>query len=426
MAGFLIKSAICGLFSYFYAMIYLKRHITIAITYFFLVALLGIFLRLFFVTSIPANFRYIVHAHSHIALLGWVYIGIITLFYRLYFSEIPFSKTYRRIFLFTNITLLGMLFTFPFQGYALFSIIFSTLFLLASYWLAWFFIRKIPVQYKHSFSWKCIKASLVYLIISSIGPWAIGGVMATLGNTSIWYKLSIYFYLHFQYNGWFILALVGIMLGIMEKKNINIDKKLFRRFFLLINGGIILSLFLSALWVEPPAIFFWLAAAGAVLQAAAFFKFFQIIRNVWRDLKRTFSPFVLFLLKVSGAIVLVKVIMQLLTATPYFAELSFLYTDFVIGYLHMVFLGVVTVSLFAFLSYFRLMKISRPIFFIYFAGFLFSELLIFYKGTAVWLGLPLFTAYFKVLLGISTLMPIAIGLMLIKNLKFSLRKRSQR
>ena len=103
--------------------------------------------------------------------------------------------------------------------------------------------------------------------------------MATLGNTSIWYKLSIYLYLHFQYNAWFILTLIGILFFILEKHKIQVDKKQFKSFFLLINVGLILSLFLSALWVEPPLIIYLLAAAGAIFQFWAFYKLFLILKK---------------------------------------------------------------------------------------------------------------------------------------------------
>ncbi len=397
-------------------MIQLKRHTNVALAYFLLVGALGILLRLFYVTPIPANYRYVVHAHSHIALLGWVYIGLATLIYRIYFTEAKKTKLYLRIFWFTNITILGMLFTFPFQGYALFSITFSTLFLIASYFFAWFVLKHIPKQFKETCSFKCIKASLWYLLISSIGPWAIGGVMATLGNTSIWYKLSIYFYLHFQYNGWFILALTGILFFILEKNGLTPKKKDFKSFSILLNGGIILSFFLSVLWVDPPVIFYILAAAGAILQTVAFYKLFLILKKSWNGLKKLISPFLNFLFQLAGVFLAVKVLLQLMTAIPYFADLSALYTDFVIGYLHWTFLGVISISLFAFFQYFGFLKIRKSIFGIYLAGFILSEILIFYKGTSVWLGLPFFTEYFPILVAVSALIPVAVGIMLFRNL----------
>ncbi|HET8887194.1 MAG TPA: hypothetical protein VFM70_12665 [Salinimicrobium sp.] len=396
----------------------LKKHVNIALSFFLAAALLGIFLRLFFVISIPANFRYVVHAHSHVALLGWVYLALLSIIYKMYFLNSEKQKRYLYIFWFTFITLIGMLFTFPFTGYALFSIIFSSLFLIASYFMAWFVFKNIPQQFKKTNSYTCIKAALWYLIISSIGPWAIGGVMATLGNTSIWYKLSIYFYLHFQYNAWFILALIGILFFIFEKFQIEIGRKQFKSFFLLLNLGLIFSLFLSALWVENVPVFIYiLAGIGGILQFAAFIQFFSILKKAWKRFAVHLSGFIQSIFKILIVFLFIKVGMQLLTAVPFFANLAALYTDFVIGYLHFTFLGLVSISLFVFLDHFKLLKLPKWVFSIYFCGFIISEILIFYKGTAYWLGWSIFDEYFKTLVVISGLMPIAIGILLFLNLK---------
>jgi len=398
-------------------MINLKRHTNIALGYFLLVGLLGILLRLFFVTPIAANYRWVVHTHSHIALLGWVYIALTTLIYKLYFTEANKGNLYRRIFWFSNVTILGMLVTFPFQGYALFSIIFSSLFLVSSYFFAWFVLKHTPSVYRETYSFKCIKAALWYMIFSSIGPWSLGAIMVTLGKTSMWYKMAIYYYLHFQYNAWFILVLLGILFFLLDKAKLSPEKKEFRSFFLLINSGIILSFFLSVLWVEPHAIFYILAAAGAVLQVMAFYKLYLMLKKVWQKFKISSSAFVGFLLKISGVLMIGKILMQLLTAIPYFADLSFLYTDFVIGYLHWVFLGIVSIAIFAFFQHFKLMKLPKPIFSLYFTGFVLSEALIFYKGASMWLGLPFFSEYFPLLVLVSSLILISVGILLVKNIR---------
>lgn len=397
-------------------MINLKKHIQVALGYFFLAALLGVFLRLFFVTSIPANFRYLVHAHSHIALLGWVYLALSTLIYKIFLQKAGKEKTYRRIFWFTQITLLGMLFTFPFTGYSALSITFSTLFLFASYLFTWFVLKKTPEKHKKTHSYKCIKAALWYLVFSSIGPWALGGIMATLGKASIWYKMAIYFYLHFQYNAWFILALCGILFYFLEKKGFSIDKKDFSRFFYLLNISIVLTFFLSVLWVEPHWKYYMLAALGAILQLMAFLEFFKIVNRIWKNGRFSLSPFNLFILKVAAGMLVVKIVLQLFSAHPYFAELAFTHTDFVIGYLHWVFLGLVTLALLGFLKMAGLLAVSKPALIIYLTGFILSEALIFYKGISIWLGLPFFIEYFRILFVISCLLPLSVGIILFRNL----------
>src|SRR5690554_6374643 len=187
-------------------MIKFKKHTQVALYFFLAAAILGLLLRYFAVSSIDFEYRYVVHAHSHVALLGWIYIAFITLIgYYFLKKSIP-KKTYHKIYGFTVITVIGMLASFPFQAYALFSIIFSTLFLIASYFYAWAYFQYKPEDITSSPVSKTIKFAIIYMLVSSVGPWAIGGVMATLGPESFWYRTSIYFYLHFQYNAWMILG----------------------------------------------------------------------------------------------------------------------------------------------------------------------------------------------------------------------------
>lgn len=395
----------------------LKKHIAIALSYFLVVALLGLLLRFFFITSIPLNYKFILHAHSHTALLGWIYLGLTTLIYKLFLSEAQKPKLYKRIFLFTNICILGMLFSFPFQGYALFSIIFSTLFLFASYWFSWFAIKHIPAHFKSRFSWKLIKTSLWYLVISSIGPWCIGGVMTTLGPESIWYKTSIYFYLHFQYNGWFIIALLGVLFYILEEKGIKFNPQKLKSFYLLLNFGVLFSLFLSVLWFVPPKVFYVLGLMGAVAQVLAFYELYLLLKNHFSVIKKSFNPGAFLLLKIAGSLMVLKIVMQVFSAFPYFANLAFQLKDFVIGYLHLVFLGIVITTMLAFLHYFKLIKLPKTFIQIYIFAFVTTELLIFYKPMALWIGLPFFQNYYLLLTILSCAFPIAVGIIFFKNIK---------
>lgn len=393
----------------------LKKHIGIALAYFLAVALMGILLRLYFVVSLPFNFKFLLHAHSHTALLGWIYLGLTTLIYKIFLSEAQKLKLYKRIFIFTNVCIVGMMVTFPFQGYAFFSIIFSTLFLFASYWFSWFAMKHIPQHFKTRFSWKLIKASLWYLVFSSIGPWTIGGVMATLGPESIWYKTSIYFYLHFQYNVWFILALLGVLFYIFEEKGIQFNPQKLKSFFLLLNFGVLFTVFLSVLWFVPPTVFYVLGLIGAVAQCLAFFELFFLLKNHFPVLKNVFTPRAFFLLKIAGGLVLVKLLMQLFSAFPYIANLAFLLKDFVIGYLHLVFLGIVITTMLAFLQYFKLIQLPKSFITIFLVAFVTTEFLIFYKAFAIWLGLPFFQDYYICLAVLSCLFPVAVGILCYKN-----------
>ncbi|MBK5212400.1 MAG: hypothetical protein JJE55_01915 [Flavobacteriaceae bacterium] len=395
----------------------LRRHIGVAVAYFLIVAMMGILLRFYFVIDLPFNYKFLLHAHSHTALLGWIYLGLTTLIYRIFLSETQKQKLYKRIFVFTNVCILGMLVTFPFQGYALFSIIFSTLFLFASYWFAWFAMKYIPEHFKARFSWRLIKTALWYLVVSSIGPWTIGGVMATLGPESIWYKTSIYFYLHFQYNGWFILALLGVLFYILEERGVVFNPQKLKSFFLLLNFGVLFTVFLSVLWFVPPTVFYLFGLAGAVAQLLAFYELYLLLKEHFPLLKRLFIPCAFFLLKIAGSLMVLKLLMQLFSAFPYIANLAIQFKDFVIGYLHLVFLGIVITTLLAFLKYFELLRLPKSFVYLFIFSFVTTELLIFYKAVALWTGLPFFQDYFICLAVLSCLFPIAVGILFFKNLK---------
>lgn len=389
-------------------MVYLKKHIHIALGYFLIIALLGLLLRLFTIIEVPANYRYIVHTHSHIALLGWVYTALTTIIYTIYLTKKTISKIYKIIFWSTQVTIIGMLITFPFIGYALFSIIFSTLFLLASYWFVWFFITQTTEEQKSRISYTYIRTALYYMILSSIGPWALGIIMNTLGSTSIWYKIAIYFYLHFQYNGWYIVALFGVFFYMLEKNNILISKTKSKTLYLTLQIGILLSFFLSVLWTEPHPVFYILGGIGALFQIVAYYILVKISIENRSLLYQHFTSLERMLLKIALVLLGLKIVLQVISAIPYFSQLAYSILDFVIGYLHLTFLGVVSLCIFAFLSHLQLLRLSKFSVVVFLIGFFGSELLIIYKGLVTWLQLPLFSYYFTFLAVISGLMAIAI------------------
>ncbi|WKD86579.1 hypothetical protein KCTC32516_01955 [Polaribacter huanghezhanensis] len=389
-----------------------KRYSKIAIIYLFIAAALGITLRLFSVLKINATYKYIIHTHSHIALLGWVYVALITIIYHFGIDKEQ-KRKFSLIFWSTQITIVGMLFTFPFVGYALYSIIFSTLFLICTYWFYYFFKKNHILDIK-SVSYKFIATSLLLMTISTIGPWAIGIIMNTLGPTSSWYKNAIYFYLHFQYNGWFIFCLIGIFYFLLEKSEIAFSKKLANQFYKLMLVSCILTLCLSFLWNNPPSIIYATAQLGAILQLIALGLFYKQVQAIKSKFKVLLKPLFYALLRFVFFLFLIKISLQALTSIPYFSELTTYVLDFVIGYLHLTFLGVVTLSTFVFLHYFKLINLPKIWIRIYILGFISSEVLIIYKGFSVWKQVYLIDHYFTYLVICSALMPIGILGILLK------------
>ncbi|HZH86177.1 MAG TPA: hypothetical protein VFD77_02595 [Brumimicrobium sp.] len=394
-------------------MIHFKKHALIALIFFLAAAVLGLLLRYFAVSSIDFEYRYVVHAHSHVALLGWVYFALITLIsYYFLKTSIP-KKIYQRIFWFTLITVIGMLASFPFTGYALFSIIFSTLFLVASYFYVWAFFKYIPKSQRNSPAYKTIKYAVIYMLISSIGPWTIGGVMATLGPESYWYRTSIYFYLHFQYNAWMILGVIGILLKILENQDIRIDKTLFKRFIITFHIGVILTFFLSILFTEPHILAYALSIIGALIQLFAFLFLYKFIRINYMNIGLIFGKIGWQLIRWTFLLLLIKMLMQLLGSFQYTADLVSNNTYLTIGFLHWVFLGVVTMGLLALLEKAQLIRLNPLSIQLYVLGFILTELVIFYKPAEIILNFPLLPNYNWLLFVASLIMVIGITSILI-------------
>ncbi len=393
---------------------FLRKHAQFALSYFLIAALLGLFLRAYQWYPMPFTYKFVIHAHSHIALLGWVYLALTTLIYTVFLKDAGVRKYYSFIFLATQVCMLGMLFTFPFQGYGLYSIIFSTLFLFASYSFTWFFIKHSPRKFKAFYSYRLLRASLGYMVLSSLGPWALGGIMNTLGPTSDWYHIAIYFYLHFQYNGWMLLALLGLLFYVAEQGKLNIPANRFRRFFLLLNTSILLSFLLSVLWMQPGWFIYLVAGIGAGLQCLAYIMCGRLFFRQWVDFRRKFSRTNCRLIILTGLLLAVKVLLQLLSVSPVFAGLAARIPDFIIGYLHWTFLGVISLWLFVLLNHFKLLRLPIGALGLYLTGFFTTEILIFYKGIAAWTGLRIFDGYFETLALMSLLFPIALTLWMIK------------
>lgn len=394
----------------------LKKQTNIALSFFLIAALIGLFLRFLFIADVEVDFKYFLHAHSHVALMGWVYLAMLVLMRFCFFDLRKNKKHYKSIYVFTLMTVLGMLLSFPFQGYAAVSITFSTLFLFASYWFYWFFIKYTSKDKKQLQSYRILKYALIYMLISSIGPWAVGGVMATLGSGSVWYRIAIYFYLHFQYNAWIILGLIGIFVYILENKGVLIEKKSIKVFLMYFNSGLILTFFLSILFIEPHGIFYVISIAGGALQLMSLFYVKEAIPDLKTKIKKIFSHLEITVLKWVSILLLIKFIMQFFAGFKPVADLITNYKNLTIGFLHWTFLGVITLFLFVLLSYFKVIKINKAVIYFYVLGFALTEALIFWRPISFIFNLDFSIPQYMLLFIASFLLVIGILIIMLKQL----------
>ncbi|WCC43904.1 hypothetical protein PJW08_08705 [Tenacibaculum finnmarkense] len=114
---------------------------------------------------------------------------------------------------------------------------------------------------------------------------------------------------------------------------------------------------------------------------------------------------------------MMKLIFQFVGTLPYFSAVIFSNIDFIIGYLHFNFLGIVSISLLVFLQQFQLIQLSKKSLLFYIIGFLLTEIVIFYKGIVVWLNIDLINYYPEYLVAVSLLFLVAIAVIFSQQFK---------
>ena len=103
------------------------KYVRLPLLFLFLASLIGMFLRWQFLAPTPGvNYTYFLHAHSHTMFLGWTF-NALYIAYGLAFIPSDAHRTFKIIFLLLQLLVVAMMFSFPLQGYGLYSIIFSTL-----------------------------------------------------------------------------------------------------------------------------------------------------------------------------------------------------------------------------------------------------------------------------------------------------------
>ncbi|WP_157600748.1 hypothetical protein [Rufibacter sp. DG15C] len=366
----------------------------VALLHLLVVASLGLVLRYMMVGTVPGvNYKYLLHAHSHVALLGWLY-SAVTVALQVVFlpPEVHSKRTYSWQFWLSQVAVLGMLFSFPVQGYAAVSITFSTAHILLSYWFIYQFLKDAKVEGiakgQHQVSFLFVQASLFFLTISSLGPWSLGPIMATGHSGSSLYYNAIYFYLHFQYNGWFTFAVLGLVFWLLEYRQIPFSLGKGRAIFWMLFWACLPEYLLSILWTKPAGWVYVLSGIAAVGQLVALTQLIMLLWPQRKTLLLLFAPWSRFLITGALAALALKTCMQVATAFPYFADLAYQIRNFIIGYLHLVLIGFISFFLFAFFEVGGWLmiktKLSKWGIGLFVLSFLTTEGLLFLQGIFSW------------------------------------------
>jgi hypothetical protein len=358
-----------------------------------LVAFIGSLLRFKMVASLPwVNHKYFLHGHSHFAFSGWISLVLMAAIAEKLMKAGQHGLTgfFRNILWIHLICAYGMLFSFPAMGYAPVSIFFTTCSIIVSY----VFVGKIW-PFCNTANWGpagslSVRAALAFLVLSSVGTFGLAALMATHASSQNLFFSALYFYLHFQYNGWFFFGITALFIS----KTPDPQNPLLYRGIKWMVMACLPAVILSGLWMKMPVWVYGLAAITAIAQLYGTVMAASGVKNNWKMMAARLSATERLLLKLSAFAFLTRILLQTLSTIPALSKFAFAYRPVVIGYLHLILLGCISIFLLAWIYGKGLWQSHKKIaatgliFFI--AGFLGTEgtLMVQGMGYIGWVSIP--------------------------------------
>lgn len=322
---------------------------------FFVVSVVGVMMRYNMAFSLPGfTHKFMQESHSHFAFYGWVSAGIF-LFVTKYLSEnypkINLKK-YQYLMISNQIGSYGMLFTFLYGGYFWLSIVLSSIALFTGF--AYFIFLLIDTKSNKNPEIMWLKSGAFFATFSAIGIFGLAYFSSKKEEFDVLFRASTYFYLHYQYNGFFIFSCIGLLLISLKKLGIEIEEKLNKTIFYLLFFGCFLGYGLSILWIEMNPIFYGFFILISIVQLFGAILFLNWIRKT--DLFNNQNFVQKLLISVFGFAFILKFLLQGLSAIPALGVFAFININIVIAYLHLVLL--MGISLFLIWKILQLVEIE--------------------------------------------------------------------
>jgi hypothetical protein len=300
------------------------------------------------------NHKFMQESHSHFTFYGWVSAGIF-LFVTKYLSEnypkINLKK-YQYLMISNQIGSYGMLFTFLYGGYFWLSIVLSSIALFTGF--AYFIFLLIDTKSNKNPEIMWLKSGAFFATFSAIGIFGLAYFSSKKEEFDVLFRASTYFYLHYQYNGFFIFSCIGLLLISLKKLGIEIEEKLNKTIFYLLFFGCFLGYGLSILWIEMNPIFYGFFILISIVQLFGAILFLNWIRKT--DLFNNQNFIQKLLISVFGFAFILKFLLQGLSAIPALGVFAFININIVISYLHLVLL--MGISLFLIWKILQLVEIE--------------------------------------------------------------------
>ena len=388
-----------------------------------LVAILGLLMRYKIGFEFPfLDQKHLQHSHSHFAFSGWISHTLMVLMigfleYKIKKTEVQFIKKYNLLLITNLICSYGMLISFIIQGYGAISILFSTSSIVIACVFTFFYFKDLKLISHEDLSKNWFKASLFFNVISSLGTFALAYMMVSKNIQQNEYLSSIYFYLHFQYNGWFFFACMGLLISFLQLKKA--ENLFFNKTFWLFFVSCIPAYFLSTLWLKLPTWIYVLTLLSALVQTITWFKFLYVIIKLKNNFLEKYPLVLRYILFFVGVALSLKFILQLGSTIPALSQLAFGFRPIVIAYLHLVLLAIISLFLLFYIYANQFLTFNKQIkngIIIFSVGVLLNEIILAIQGIASF-SYTLIPFVNEMLFGAAIILVSGIGIIVFYSLK---------
>lgn len=386
---------------------------------FLIVAVLGVLMRYKIAYSLPiVDQKHVQEAHSHFAFYGWItqiiYVLIIRYLHGI-LSEQQLKK-YHTLLVVNAVAAFVMIPSFIYNGYYWASIAASTAALLTSF--AFFFFLLKDLKGKQDLVKPWFIGGLFFAVISSVGVFGLSYMMSSGNMTQNLYLASTYYYLHFQYNGFFIFTCIGLLFHSLREIGAEISEKDNKMIFWLMFIGCVIGFGLSVLWMKMPLWIFIVIILGTIAQTIGAVKLYLVLKKNWPKLVLNFSALQRFVLMYVGFAFFAKIVLQLGSTIPVLSQFAFGFRNVVIAYLHLILLMCVSAFLINQILATNVFKMTKPVMTglkLLLLGIFLNEAVLGLMGifSIKYISIP-YTP--QILLAVSLLMLVSLGIILV-NLK---------
>lgn len=329
---------------------------------FLIVAVLGVLMRYKIAYSLPiVDQKHILEAHSHFAFYGWITQAIYVLMIRYLYGILSVKqlKKYHTLLIINAVSAYAMIPSFIYNGYYWASIAASTTALLACFAFFFFLLKDLRNTRDVVKPW--FLGGLFFAFISSAGVFGLSYMMMSGNLSQTLYLASTYYYLHFQYNGFFIFSCVGLLIYSLKEMGAEISEKENRMIFWLMFFGALIGYGLSVLWMKLPLWIFIMIIGASLAQTVGSVKIYGLVKRNWTKLLQHFSALQRFVLIYVGLAFFTKILLQLGSNIPALSQFAFGFRNVVIAYLHLILLMCISVFLISQILATNVFTMTKPV-----------------------------------------------------------------